>query len=68
MPKMKINKTAVKRFKINRKGLVKRAQAGTSHNTAKKSAKRIRNLRKIIGLDKTNEEALKRLLPYRTAR
>jgi large subunit ribosomal protein L35 len=64
MPKMKTNKTASKKFRVSRKGRVKRAQAFTSHNTAKKSAKRIRRLRAILTVDETNTKAVKKMLPY----
>jgi len=64
MPKMKTNKTAAKRFRVSRKGRVKRAQAFTSHNTAKKSPKRLRRLRAIITLDDANAKAVKKMLPY----
>jgi large subunit ribosomal protein L35 len=68
MPKMKTNRTAFRKFKVGAKGRLRRAQAGTSHNTAKKSAKRIRQLRKIIGVDSTNEISLFTMLPYRARR
>jgi large subunit ribosomal protein L35 len=64
MPKMKTNKTASKKFRVSRKGRVKRAQAFTSHNTAKKSPKRLRRLRAILTVDETNTKAVKRMLPY----
>jgi large subunit ribosomal protein L35 len=64
MPKIKSNKTASKKFRISRKGRVKRAQAFTSHNTAKKSPKRVRQLRTILTVDDTNIKAVKKMLPY----
>jgi large subunit ribosomal protein L35 len=64
MPKMKTNKTASKKFRVSRKGRVKRAQAFASHNTAKKAPKRIRRLRKIVNLDDSNAHGVKRMLPY----
>lgn len=63
MPKLKTNKTAAKRFRARASGL-KRAQAYTSHNTAKKSAKRIRQLRASKLVDKTNWNSIKGMLPY----
>jgi large subunit ribosomal protein L35 len=68
MPKLKTNRTAYRKFKQGANGRLRRAQAGTSHNTAKKSAKRIRQLRKILGVDDTNQGALERMLPYGVGR
>lgn len=45
MPKMKTNRTAKKKYRLNAAGRPKAARAGTSHNTGKKSSKRIRQLR-----------------------
>ena len=64
MPKMKTNRTARKKFTINKNGKVKRAQAFHSHNTAKKSPKRRRNLGKMGQVDKTNLRDVRRMLPY----
>jgi len=64
MPKMKTNRTARKKLFPNKNGKVKRGQAFKRHNTAKKSAKRKRNLVKSALVDKTNLPALKRMLPY----
>ena len=64
MPKMKSNRMVAKKFRVSASGRVKRAQAYTSHNTAKKTPKRRRQLRGIIGLDPSNASAIKRLLPY----
>lgn len=64
MPKMKTNRTARKKFTPNKNGKVKRAQAFHSHNTAKKSPKRRRNLGKMGQVDKTNLRDIKRMLPY----
>ena len=45
MPKMKTNKSTLKRFKITGKGKVKRRQANKSHILTKKAPKRKRHLR-----------------------
>lgn len=63
MPKIKTNRTAYKKFRAMKRK-VKRAQAFTSHNTAKKSPKRIRNLRDMVTVDDANLASVKRLLPY----
>jgi large subunit ribosomal protein L35 len=64
MPKIKTNRTARKKFSINKKGTIKRGTASHSHNTGKKSAKRTRRLRKMDLVDKTNVAAIRRQLPY----
>ncbi len=46
MPKMKSNRAAVKRFKANKSGKIKRWSAYTSHILNKKTTKRKRQLRK----------------------
>ena len=55
---------AAKKFRVTKSGRVKRAQAGTSHNTAKLSAKRSRNLRGTKSVDSANMKAVRRQLPY----
>ena len=64
--KRKTNKIARKKMRVTKSGRVKRAQAGMSHNTAKKGAKRRRNLRALTSLDPANSTAVSRLLPYGT--
>ncbi len=64
MPKIKTNKSAVRKFKINASGKVLRKQAYKSHNTAKKSPKRIRQLRKVVGTSNGDTRRVKKLLPY----
>ncbi len=64
MPKLKTHRGAAKRFSLTGKGRVKRAKAFSNHILTSKSPKRKRNLRKSAVADKTNESALKRLLPY----
>jgi len=64
MPKMKSNSGAKKRFKVTGSGKIKRKKAFKSHILTKKSSKRKRNLGKDTLVDKTNEKAIKQLLPY----
>lgn len=64
MPKMKTHRGAAKRFKITKKGKVKRAKAYKSHILTKKSQKRKRNLRKAAIMPKGDAANMKRLLPY----
>lgn len=62
--KLKTNKLASKKLRVTKSGRVKRAQAGTSHNTAKKSAKQSRQSRGTKSVDSANMKAVRRQLPY----
>ncbi|MCX7635226.1 MAG: 50S ribosomal protein L35 [Syntrophales bacterium] len=64
MPKLKTHRGAAKRFSLTGTGRVKRAKAFANHILTSKSPKRKRNLRKSALADKTNEKAIKRLIPY----
>ena len=64
MPKMKTNRAAAKRFKVTGTGKLKRMKANKSHILTKKSSKRKRNLRTATMTDKTNEQVMKKILPY----
>ena len=65
MPKMKTNKSVAKRFrKKTATGKLLRGQCNKSHNTAKRSPKRMRQLRSTKATTDTAVKALKRLLPY----
>lgn len=64
MPKIKTHSGAKKRFKITKNGKVKRAQAFKRHILTKKDTKRTRRLRQNTITDKTNEKAIKLLIPY----
>jgi len=65
MPKIKTNRLANKKFRVNGKGtVIKRGQARTSHNTGKKSSKRMRRLRHMTVMDKTNVRQVARQMPY----
>lgn len=63
MPKMKTNRLAHKKLKVNANGVVKRKQANKSHNTAKKTPKRKRHLRQWAKVSKADKNVIK-LLPY----
>ena len=67
MPKIKTHSGAKKRFKKSGTGKIMRAHAYKSHklNSALKSAKRKRNLRKTSVVDVTNEAKISRLIPYK---
>jgi len=66
MPKMKTHSGASKRFKVTGTGKIKRKKAFKSHILTKKSSKRKRKLGKDALVDKTNEKAVKKQLPYHT--
>jgi len=62
MPKMKSNKTVRKRFRVGGTGTVKRAQAYTSHNTAKRGPTRRRRLKARVVVDSANLRSVKQSL------
>jgi len=64
MPKIKTHRGAAKRFSLTGTGKVKRSKAFASHILTSKTTKRKRNLRKSTVMDKTNEKAIRKLLPY----
>ena len=64
MPKMKTNRLAYKKVRVNAKGKIKRTQANVTHNTGKRAGKRMRRLRHGKMTDKTNMRALNEMLPY----
>ncbi|MBD3182878.1 50S ribosomal protein L35 [Candidatus Poribacteria bacterium] len=64
MPKIKTHKGAKKRFKFTGSGKIKRKSPYTGHLFSSKTAKRKRNLRKSKIVHNTDENRIKRLLPY----
>ena len=64
MPKIKTCRAAAKRFKVTGTGKLKRMKANKSHILTKKSSKRKRDLRTATMTDKTNEQVMKKILPY----
>jgi large subunit ribosomal protein L35 len=64
MPKIKTSRGAAKRFKVTASGRVKRRRAFLRHILSSKTRKQKRRLGKSVLVDKTNEKAIKRLLPY----
>lgn len=63
MPKIKTNRAAAKRFKKTGSGKFTYAKSNASHILTKKTTKRKRSLRKGHIIDKTNEKAIRLLLP-----
>ncbi len=64
MPKMKTKSGAAKRFRVRASGSVKRWSAGKRHILTKKATKTKRQLRGSAGVDKTNADHVKAMLPY----
>ena len=64
MPKLKTHSGAKKRFNLTKTGKVKRAHAFKSHILTKKTTKLTRGLRMPKYVDKTNEAAVKKMMPY----
>jgi large subunit ribosomal protein L35 len=58
------NRAAAKRFKCTGSGKFVRARANKSHILTKKPSKRTRRLRQSTLVHSTNENALRRMLPY----
>ena len=64
MPKIKTKKAAAKRFRPTASGKFKYPRANKQHYTGHKSPKRKMKLRKMGIIDKTNEAAVRQMLPY----
>lgn len=64
MPKLKTRKCAAKRFTTTGSGKFRRRQQSMRHILTKKNAKRKRRLRQAGMVDATNEQAVRRMLPY----
>ncbi len=63
MGKMKTHRASAKRFKRTGTGLLKRFKAFKSHKTGKKSAKRVRNLRKGTLVSRGDQRRIDSMLP-----
>lgn len=64
MPKLKTKKAVKKRFRLTKKGKIKRSRSSKRHILTKKSGKRRRALRKSAFVQKTEAKTIKKLLPY----
>lgn len=64
MPKMKTNRSAVKRFKMTKNGRIKRAMANKNHIMTKKNRKRTLKLKQGAYVSPANEANIKRLIGY----
>ena len=67
MPKIKTHSGAKKRFSVTKNGKFKRGHVGKRHllNGHGKTTKLKRALRGTTYADKTNEAAIKRMIPYK---
>ncbi len=63
MPKLKTHRGAAKRFKKTGTGKIKRYKAYKSHLLTGKSSKRTKRLRKSGLIDRTNIDAVRKMLP-----
>ncbi len=63
MGKMKTHRGSAKRFKRTGTGKIKRFKAYKSHLTGKKSAKRIRNLRKSTLVSAGDQKRIDSMIP-----
>ena len=64
MPKLKTNKTAVKRFSITGSGKLMRTKGGKSHLRRRKPARVKRQYDEMLPVDRVDQKRIKRLLPY----
>ncbi len=64
MPKMKTRRSAAKRFSVTGTGKFRRRRQNMRHILTKKAAKRKMQLGQAAIVDKTNEKAVRRMLPY----
>ena len=61
MPKMKRNKSAMKRFRVSARGKILFGHAGKGHLQSSKKAKRRRHLRRVGQLHTFNTRIIRRL-------
>jgi large subunit ribosomal protein L35 len=64
MPKIKTNRGAAKRFRKTGTGKLKVKRAFARHILTKKATNRKRGLRSSKYVDKSDERAIKKLVPY----
>ena len=63
MPKIKTRRAAAKRFEMTGSGKYRRRRQNLRHILTKKSAGRKMRLGQVTLVDKTNEKAVRRMLP-----
>ena len=65
MPKQKSHSSSKKRFWFTGTGKVNRAHGGKNHKAETKNRKRKRNLRKVTLVSETQENTVKKMIPYK---
>ena len=65
MPKQKSHSSSKKRFWLTGSGKVNRSHGGKNHKAETKNRKRKRNLRKATLVSTTQENTVKRMIPYK---
>ncbi len=65
MPKQKSHSSSKKRFWLTGSGKVNRSHGGKNHKAETKNRKRKRNLRKVTLVSSTQENTVKRMIPYK---
>lgn len=64
MPKMKTHRGAAKRFRRTARGRYKHQRSNRGHLNEKKTAKRLRRLRRPAVISQVDVRVVRRLLPY----
>jgi large subunit ribosomal protein L35 len=62
--KLKTHRGAKKRFKITANGKIIRGHSGKRHLLGTKAAKRMRKLKKLTKVHKTDVNAVRQMMPY----
>ncbi len=62
--KLKTHRGAAKRFKFTATGKIVRAHSGKRHFTGTKAQGRMRKLKKLTLVNRTDEAAVRQMLPY----
>ncbi len=62
--KLKTHRGAAKRFKLTAKGKLLRMHSGKRHLLGTKPAKRMRRLKKLVGVHPADAANVRRMLPY----
>ena len=62
--KLKTHRGAKKRFKITATGKIFRMHSGKRHLLGTKAAKRMRRLKKLTKVEKTDVLAVRQMMPY----
>jgi len=66
MPKLKTHKGVARRVKVTGRGKLVRFRTGRRHLLTRRAPNRMRKLRKSTEVSRTQEDAIRRLIPYQT--